>query len=81
MCLAIPSTKKRVVLTGSLATPERADRVARAGGRVEKEVTAKTDFLAVPAPGDKPLPQKRRARILPQGAFLRLLGEAESSAH
>lgn len=77
-----PFYKKRVVLTGSLATPEHADRVARAGGRVEKEVTAKTDFLAVPAPGDKPLPGKNGGpAILPQGAFLRLLGEAESSAH
>ena len=77
-----PFCKKLVVLTGSLATPEHADRVARAGGRVEKEVTAKTDFLAVPAPGDKPLPGKNGGpAILPQGAFLRLLGEAESSAH
>ena len=77
-----PFYKKRVVLTGSLATPEHADRVVRAGGRVEKEVTAKTDFLAVPAPGDKPLPGKNGGpAILPQGAFLRLLGEAESSAH
>ena len=43
---------------------------------MEKEVSGKTDLLVVAVPGDKVLPGKQGGPvILPEGAFLKLLGE------
>ena len=70
-----PFYGKRVVLAGALFTPENREAVERAGGRVEREVTSRTDYIAVPAPGDKALPGRSGGpALLPQGAFYRLLG-------
>ena len=46
------------------------------GAKLEREVTGKTDYLVIPAAGDQPLPGKGDGPvILPEAAFLRLLGE------
>ena len=74
-----PFYKKRLVFAGELKALPRAkaaEGVLRAGGRVEKEVSGKTDFLVVAVPGDKVLPGKQGGpAILPEGAFLKLLGK------
>ena len=71
-----PFYKRTLVLTGSLDTPQNREAVLRAGGRLGKEVTSRTDFLAVPAPGDQVLPGREGGpAILPQDAFYRLLGK------
>ena len=74
-----PFYKKRLAFAGELKSLPRAkaaELVLRAGGRVEKEVSGKTDFLVVAVPGDKVLPGKQGGpAILPEGAFLKLLGE------
>ena len=74
-----PFYKKQLVFAGELKSLPRAkaaELVLRAGGRVEKEVSGKTDFLVVAVPGDKVLPGKQGGpAILPEGAFLKLLGE------
>ena len=53
-----PFYQKTLVLTGSLDTPQNREAVLRAGGKVGKEVAAGVDFVAIPAPGEKPLPGK-----------------------
>lgn len=71
-----PFYKRTLVLTGSLDTPQNREAVLRAGGRLGKEVTSRTDFLAVPAPGDQVLPGREDGpAILPQDAFYQLLGK------
>jgi DNA polymerase-3 subunit epsilon len=74
-----PFYKKRLAFAGELKALSRdqaAERVMRAGAKVEKEVTDKTDYLVVAVPGDKALPGKDGGPvILPEGAFLKLLGE------
>ena len=74
-----PFYKKRLIFAGELKALPRAkaaELVLRAGGRVEKEVSGKTDFLVVAVPGDKALPGKQGGpAILPEGAFLKLLGK------
>ena len=74
-----PFYKRTLVLTGSLDTPQNREAVLRAGGKVGKEVAAGVDFVAIPAPGEKPLPGKKGGPyILPQGAFYRLLGQSQT---
>ena len=74
-----PFYQKTLVLTGSLDTPQNREAVLRAGGKVGKEVAAGVDFVATPAPGEKPLPGKEGGpSILPQGAFYRLLGQGQT---
>lgn len=74
-----PFYQKTLVLTGSLDTPQNREAVLRAGGKVGKEVAAGVDFVAIPAPGEKPLPGKEGGpSILPQGAFYRLLGQSQT---
>lgn len=74
-----PFYQKTLVLTGSLDTPQNREAVLRAGGKVGKEVAAGVDFVAIPAPGEKPLPGKEGGPyILPQGAFYRLLGQSQT---
>lgn len=74
-----PFYQKTLVLTGSLDTPQNREAVLRAGGKVGKEVAAGVDFVAIPAPGEKPLPGKEGGpSILPQGAFYRLLGQGQT---
>ena len=69
-----PFYKRTLVLTGSLDTPQNREAVLRAGGRLGKEVTSRTDFLAVPAPGGQVLSGREGGpAILPQDAFYRLL--------
>lgn len=74
-----PFYKKRLVFAGELKALSRdqaAERAMRAGAKVEKEVTDKTDYLVVAVPGEKALPGKKDGPvILPEGAFLKLLGE------
>jgi DNA polymerase-3 subunit epsilon len=74
-----PFYKKRLVFAGELKALSReqaAERAMRTGAKVEKEVTDKTDYLVVAVPGDKALPGKEGGpAILPEGAFLKLLGE------
>lgn len=70
-----PFYKKRVALTGALNTPQNREAVLRAGGTLVKQVGPRTDFVALPAPGDIPIPGREGGpAILPQGAFYRLLG-------
>ena len=77
--LGHPFYQKTLVLTGSLDTPQNREAVLRAGGKVGKEVAAGVDFVAIPAPGEKPLPGKEGGpSILPQGAFYRLLGQGQT---
>ena len=77
--LGHPFYQKTLVLTGSLDTPQNREAVLRAGGKVGKEVAAGVDFVAIPAPGEKPLPGKEGGPyILPQGAFYRLLGQSQT---
>ena len=67
----------KVVLTGSLASQENREAVLRAGGKVGKEVTARTAYVAIPAPGETVLPGRDGGPdILPQGAFYRLLNQS-----
>lgn len=74
-----PFYQKTLVLTGRLDTPQNREAVLRAGGKVGKEVAAGVDFVAIPAPGEKPLPGKEGGpSILPQGAFYRLLGQGQT---
>ena len=74
-----PFYQKTLVLTGSLDTPQNREAVLRAGGKVGKEVAAGVDFVAIPAPGEKPLHGKEGGpSILPQGAFYRLLGQGQT---
>lgn len=74
-----PFYQKTLVLTGSLDTPQNREAVLRAGGKVGKEVAAGVDFVAIPAPGEKPLPGKEGdPSILPQDAFYRLLGQGQT---
>lgn len=74
-----PFYQKTLVLTGSLDTSQNRETVLRAGGKVGKEVAAGVDFVAIPAPGEKPLPGKEGGpSILPQGAFYRLLGQGQT---
>lgn len=74
-----PFYQKTLVLTGSLDTSQNREAVLRAGGKVGKEVAAGVDFVAIPAPGEKPLPGKEGGPyILPQGAFYRLLGQSQT---
>ncbi|MGI6254686.1 MAG: PolC-type DNA polymerase III [Acutalibacter sp.] len=74
-----PFYRKEVVLTGSLATPENRDAVLRAGGRVGKEVTPRTAYVAIPALGEVVLPGREGGpAILPQGAFYRMVGQGPS---
>lgn len=74
-----PFYQKTLVLIGSLDTPQNREAVLRAGGKVGKEVAAGVDFVAIPAPGEKPLPGKEGGpSILPQGAFYRLLGQGQT---
>lgn len=74
-----PFYQKTLVLTGRLDTPQNREAVLRAGGKVGKEVAAGVDFVAIPAPGEKPLPGKEGGPyILPQGAFYRLLGQSQT---
>lgn len=74
-----PFYQKTLVLTGSLDTPQNREAVLRAGGKVGKEVAAGVDFVAIPAPGEKPLPGKEGGpSILPQGVFYRLLGQGQT---
>lgn len=74
-----PFYQKTLVLTGSLDTSQNREAVLRAGGKVGKEVAAGVDFVAIPAPGEKPLPGKEGGpSILPQGAFFRLLGQGQT---
>ena len=74
-----PFYQKTLVLTGSLDTSQNREAVLRAGGKVGKEVAAGVDFVAIPAPGEKPLPGKEGGpSILPQGAFYRLLGQGQT---
>lgn len=74
-----PFYQKTLVLTGSLDTSQNREAVLRAGGNVGKEVAAGVDFVAIPAPGEKPLPGKEGGPyILPQGAFYRLLGQGQT---
>lgn len=74
-----PFYQKTLVLTGSLDTSQNREAVLRAGGKVGKEVAAGVDFVAIPAPGEKPLPGKEGGPyILPQGAFYRLLGQGQT---
>ena len=74
-----PFYQKTLVLTGSLDTPQNREALLRAGGKVGKEVAAGVDFVAIPAPGEKPLPGKEGGPyILPQGAFYRLLGQSQT---
>lgn len=74
-----PFYQKTLVLTGSLDTPQNREAVLRAGGKVGKEVAAGVDFVAIPAPGEKPLPGKEGGpSILPQDAFYRLLGQSQT---
>lgn len=74
-----PFYQKTLVLTGSLDTPQNREAVLQAGGKVGKEVAAGVDFVAIPAPGEKPLPGKEGGpSILPQGAFYRLLGQGQT---
>ena len=74
-----PFYQKTLVLTGSLDTFQNREAVLRAGGKVGKEVAAGVDFVAIPAPGEKPLPGKEGGPyILPQGAFYRLLGQSQT---
>lgn len=74
-----PFYQKTLVLTGRLDTPQNREAVLRAGGKVGKEVAAGVDFVAIPAPGEKPLPGKEGGpSILPQGAFYRLLGQSQT---
>ena len=74
-----PFYQKTLVLTGSLDTSQNREAVMRAGGKVGKEVAAGVDFVAIPAPGEKPLPGKEGGPyILPQGAFYRLLGQSQT---
>lgn len=74
-----PFYQKTLVLTGSLDTSQNREAVLRAGGKVGKEVAAGVDFVAIPAPGEKPLPGKEGGpSILPQGAFYRLLGQSQT---
>lgn len=74
-----PFYKKRLVFAGELKTLSRGQAVEQArrvGAKVEKEVTGKTDYLVVAVPGDRVLPGKDGGpAILPEGAFLKLLGE------
>ena len=74
-----PFYGKRLAFAGSLKTLSReqaADRAAQVGAKLDREVTGKTDYLVVPAAGDQPLPGKGDGPvILPEAAFLRLLGE------
>lgn len=73
-----PFYHKAVAFAGELKTmprQEAEDRVARAGGRVVKEVTPAVDYLVVAVPGDKPLHGREDGpAILPEGAFWKLLG-------
>ena len=74
-----PFYQKTLVLTGSLDTPQNREAVLRAGGKVGKEVAAGVDFVAIPAPGEKPLPGKEGGPyILPQDVFYRLLGQGQT---
>ena len=74
-----PFYQKTLVLTGSLDTSQNREAVLRAGGTVGTEVAAGVDFVAIPAPGEKPLPGKEGGPyILPQGAFYRLLGQSQT---
>ena len=74
-----PFYQKTLVLTGSLDTSQNREAVLRAGGKAGKEVAAGVDFVAIPAPGEKPLPGKEGGpSILPQGAFYRLLGQGQT---
>lgn len=74
-----PFYQKTLVLTGSLDTPQNREAVLRAGGKVGKEVAAGVDFVAIPAPGEKPLPGKEGGpSILPQDVFYRLLGQGQT---
>lgn len=74
-----PFYQKTLVLTGSLDTSQNREAVLRAGGKVGKEVAAGVDFVAIPAPGEKPLPGKEGGPyILPQGAFYQLLGQSQT---
>ena len=74
-----PFYQKTLVLTSSLDTSQNREAVLRAGGKVGKEVAAGVDFVAIPAPGEKPLPGKEGGPyILPQGAFYRLLGQSQT---
>lgn len=74
-----PFYQKTLVLTGRLDTPQNREAVLRAGGKVGKEVAAGVDFVAIPAPGEKPLPGKEGGpSILPQGAFYQLLGQSQT---
>ena len=74
-----PFYGKHLAFAGSLKTLSReqaADRAAQVGAKLEREVTGKTDYLVIPAAGDQPLPGKGDGPvILPEAAFLRLLGE------
>lgn len=71
-----PFYHKEVVLTGSLASQENREAVLRTGGKVGKEVTARTAYVAIPAPGETVLPGRDGGPdILPQGAFYRLLNQ------
>ena len=77
-CRATPSTKRLWCSPAAGYAPEPGGRAAgrgqggeRGGGRV--------DFVAIPAPGEKPLPGKEGGpSILPQGAFYRLLGQSQT---
>lgn len=74
-----PFYQKTLVLTGRLDTPQNREAVLRAGGKVGKEVVAGVDFVAIPAPGEKPLPGKEGGpSILPQDVFYRLLGQGQT---
>ena len=74
-----PFYQKTLVLTGSLDTSQNREAVLRAGGKVGKEVAAGVDFVAIPAPGEKPLPGKEGGPyILPQDVFYRLLGQGQT---
>lgn len=74
-----PFYGKRLAFAGelkSLSREEAMDRAAKAGAKLDREVTAQTDFLVISAAGSQPIPSKGEGPvILPEGAFLKLLGQ------
>lgn len=74
-----PFYGKRLAFAGelkSLSREEAIDRAARAGAKLDREVTEQTDFLVISAAGSQPIPSKGEGPvILPEGAFLKFLNQ------
>ena len=73
-----PFYGKHLAFAGGLKTLSReqaADRAAQAGAKLDREVTETTDFLVIPAAGKEAIPGKNGPTILPEEAFLKLLGD------